>query len=460
MATAGCLSTTARTMLREAEGVPEVASHLAADARPSGVVASAKGAATPAPTEADLAAPIDRATVTAAVLARHPALVAAAHRVRELAEKARAEASLPAPELMAEIWQVPLAQPYRIDMAGMTMFTLKQELPPAGALSLASEAMALEARSAAAMVVAEARGIVRDVDRAFADYAAAAGREAVQRRALVLAERMGEAARARYATGAPLADVTKAEVEVARMRIELEREAGMAADARARLNVLLGRRADAALGAPRDTPAEAPAEGPDELATRAAAASPEVEAAELMQKSASTSAEAAKREATVPKFMLGVSGFLPNEAMGAAWGASFGMSLPWVWGGAKGKARAAEERAHAEAASADAARLRVRTEIGRALAEARSAERRMLLLRDVARPAAERALEAAEAGYATRGTDVLMFIDALRSSLAVDMDLVDARADLDRALADLDGATASRVARKPLPAPTEPDRHE
>ncbi len=464
----GCLSVGARAALREAEAVPEVAAHsLDPRARPgSGAVDAAKAgqgganAAARAPSDAELAGPIDRAAVTAAVLARHPALVAAAHRVRALAERARAEGSLPAPELMAEIWQIPIARAYRFDQAGMTMITLRQELPPAGSLALSAEAMALEARAAAALVVAEARVIVREVDRAFVDYAAAVARGAVQLEAIAIAEQLGDATRARYATGAPLADVTKADLERSRMAVEIEREAGRGEEARARLNALLGRVADAPLGPPRETPVEIMGPEADELADRAAIGSPEVQAAELMRRSAAASAEAAGREATIPKFLVGVSGFVPTETMGAAWGASFGMSLPWVWGAASGRRKSAEERVHSEAAGADAARLRVRSEVTRALAEARSAERRFALLRDVVRPAARRALEATQAGYATRGTDLLSFLDALRSSLAVDLDLVEARAEHGRALADLDGATGERVARKPLPEATEPDRHE
>jgi outer membrane protein TolC len=133
------------------------------------------------------------------------------------------------------------------------------------------------------------------------------------------------------------------------------------------------------------------------------------------------------------------------------------MSLPWAWGAASSRAKSAEQKALAERAAASSARLRMRTDAAMSLASVRAAERRYLTLRDGAAPAAHRALEAARAGYAAGGTDILMWLDTARMAREVDLDLAMAHGDLDRALADLDWTTGAHVPRTALPSTKEPD---
>jgi len=215
------------------------------------------------------------------------------------------------------------------------------------------------------------------------------------------------------------------------------------------------RPATAPLGPPRLHEPETVSLSAEQIVQRAIEKSPEVAAADLMEKAARTSIREADREALIPSFTVDLDYFHPTAGQPAGYGASFSMSLPWLWGAASQRARSAEQRALAEHASAENARVRVRTEVTMALAQVRAAERQYLLLRDVARPAARRAFEAAQAGYATSGTDILMWLDVERSSLDVDIELATARADLDRALADLDGAGGEHLPRTPLPAGKE-----
>src|SRR6185369_11983709 len=165
----------------------------------SAAAGGAEGAALLSPDDdAALARGLDPRRVEMLVIARHPSLVAAAYRVRELAARAGAEGSLPAPELMIDLWQIPFAKPYALDKAGMIMIGVRQELPAPGSLDLMAEATALEARAQAAMVAAEARGLVREADRAMADYAEATRLEASLGAQQRIVEEMAAAARARY----------------------------------------------------------------------------------------------------------------------------------------------------------------------------------------------------------------------------------------------------------------------
>lgn len=446
-ATTACAPTTTTTRIREAE--------VAADVRAEMVK---KRLVDPAPAPAggeaeDKRLGEDQVTLPALrafAVARQPSLDAAAHRVRALVEKARADGKLPPPELMADVWQVPFSKPYAIDKAGMIMFTLRQVFPPAGALDRMAQATAEEAQAEAKKGLAEAQALIREVDRAFVDYASATARHEAHDGHRAIVVQMIAVAKARYATGGALGDYTRAELELGRTDAELAREHGMIDEARARLNGLLLREADAPLGKPAWGEPRTVAISPAQSADLAAARNPEVGMAERMESAARLMAEAADREATVPMITAGVSTSMPTNGMHAGYGLSLGMSLPWAWGAASAKHKSAEQRALAGRAAASAARQRARAEASMALASVRSAERRYLILRDTVAPAAHRALEAARAGYAAGGTDLLMWLDAARAAREIDVDLGGARGDLERALSDLDRATGAEVPRVAL----------
>jgi outer membrane protein TolC len=432
LALAGCLSSEARRAIGGAE-------RALAEARPPSGEAAA-----------DIATAVDRATLEREALGRHPSLRAEAERTRALIARAHADGGLGPPEAMLELWQVPLDEPWAVHKAGMLMLSFRQEFPAAGALDREAEATAHEAEAQAAILAARARDLARDVARAFADYLEAHGRHAAHRRHLALVEQLSEAARARYAAGAPLSDVTEADVERARMLLDIAREEGAFEQARAQLNGLCARAPDAALGPPALGPPETIALDDAELARRAEARSPLVAAAEAMRRAAESAADAAGARADLPTVGVGANLFAPVGDMPFGWGASFRMTLPWLWGSLADRTTSARHRARAEQAAAEAARIDVRTDVRRALAALRTAERRLALLEDTAVPAATRGIEAARAGYAAGGTDVLAWLDAVRASLDIDLDLLMARADLERALADLDHAAAERLPRKPL----------
>lgn len=394
--------------------------------------------------------PVSRDALEAEVLEGHPSLLATEHRVRALVEKARAEGKLPPPELMADMWQVPFAKPYALDRAAMIMFTLRQVFPPAGALDKMAEATSLEARAEAAKALAEARVLVRDVDRAFARYAEAVLERDAHRAHGAIVEQAIAVSRARYSTGGSLGDVTRADLERARNEAEIARIIGMIEEARAELNGLLGRAPDAPLGPPLIAPLTTTTLTAEQAATLATTQNPEVEMADRMAEAARAEADAADREASVPMFSAGVSTFLPVNEMPAGYGVSLSMSLPWVWGANGSRKAAADEKATGEKYAASGVRRRMRTDATMALATVRAAERRYRTLQSGAVPAAARALDATRAGYASGGTDILMWLDAARMARDVELDLAMARGQLEGALADLDFAAGGPVPRVAL----------
>jgi outer membrane protein, heavy metal efflux system len=402
------------------------------------------------PEERELATRVELENVERAALLRHPALREGASRVRSLAQTARAEAALPPPELIAELWQVPLERPYAIDDAGMLMFGLRQHVPAAGSLDDKARASASEARGARALLIQQTRSLLREVGVSFADYAEAVEKEGLYLDHLRLLESVKAAAQARYPGGGSLADLTRAELQRARVVADLAAERGRLSDSRARLNGLMARPPGAPLGAPVVGEARTAARTKADLDARALRDNPEIERARAMKSAADGYADAAASESRIPALTVGVNYFHPVGGMPAGWGASFAMSLPWLWGEASHRYASAEERARAEAAAIEGARLRVRTETLRALVAVRAAEARWLALRDAALPGARKALDALRAAYATGGSDVLSLLDAQRGVLDISLELAAARGDLERALVELDAWVGARVPRVAL----------
>ena len=327
--------------------------------------------------DARLAGPIDRAVVERVAVARSPALREARHLARAARATALADGAAPPPEAMAQLWQVPLSRPLAVGDAQMAMVGLAQTFTPAGVRPQMEEARGHEARARDAGVDARARELRAAVGHAFVDYAEAVARHRAHDEHHMLVTRALEVARARQAAASGLVDVAQTELELARLEADLAREVGAVEAARARLNGLLGRPTEAALGPPVDDEAPAVAVAADAgVADRA-----EVREAEAMAAGAVAMARAADREASIPEVKLAALYFAPVGPMPAhGFGIDLTISLPWLSGAGHHKADAERARADAERARADDERQRARTELGVARASVVAADRRLSLL--------------------------------------------------------------------------------
>ena len=79
--------------------------------------------------DASLAGPLDRATLVRLVVARNPAVRAASQRARATETAADGEGRLPPPQVMGQVWQVPLARPYAFGDSQMIMVGVGQSFP-------------------------------------------------------------------------------------------------------------------------------------------------------------------------------------------------------------------------------------------------------------------------------------------------------------------------------------------
>jgi outer membrane protein TolC len=398
--------------------------------------------------ESRLRGPLERQLLVRAVVQGHPGVRAQRFRADAARAMSESEAQLPAPEAMAEVWQIPFSRPYAIDDAGMIMLGVRQAVPAPGSRGARAQARRGEARARAAMSRVTARDVAREAGHAFVDYAESFESQRLYGENREVALRIVATAQARLAGGASLVDVAAAEAELARVESELVFERAAVESGRYRLNALLRRAPHAPLGEPVWTAPDAPRLDATRLSAAATAARPERAAAVAERDAKRGELRAREAEATWPSFSIAGLYFVPAGGMSEhAFGVSAAMSLPWLWGGAR-QARDAE-RALLKAAEQDVRQSEsgIRRDVASALSVAHGAHRRLEILQSRVRPATERLAEAARAGYQSGGVALGAVLDAERRALESRMDIVDARAELEHALVDLEWAVGQDLVR-------------
>lgn len=403
-----------------------------------------------------LTAPLDRVAVLRAAVSAHPGIRASEQRAHATSVAATSTGSLPPPEVMLQVWQVPIAKPYAFGDAGMVMVGLGQTFPSPGARGARERAGEQMATAERAMAVDRARAIRRDAEHAFADYVEASARHSIHVEHRIIGQRALALARARHAGGASLTDVTQAEVELARVDADVIGDRTRVIGARARLNALLARDPSAPLGPPLSGEPEIAGWDLKTELSKAHEARPQLRAAEAEQQARSEEAHAASQEAKLPSFSVAALYFAPVGPVPVhGYGANASMTLPWLWGEASSRRDAAREQAEAARSEVRAASIPVNAEVAMADANMRAFALRLQALRDRALPASKRSFDAAWAGYEAGRTDVLTLLSAQRSVVDVESDIVVARANLDHALAELDASVGVAVPRRPL-GPLDP----
>lgn len=413
-----------------------------------GVRSRAEGPGAPPPL-----APVARDALLAEVARAHPEVLASEQRAVALERAAESQGSLPAPAVMAQLWAVPLAKPYALGDANMLMLGVEQSFPAPGSRGAKERATALRSKGERANSAEIARQRRRELDHAFADYVESTSRHRAHAEHLRIAERTVALARARHAGGGSLVDVAQAEVELARMTADVVTDGTRVDAARGRINALLGRDALAPLGPPLIVEAETSAWDAKTALEKARASRPVLRATASQRAALAEDARAAKLEATVPSFTVAALYFAPvGEAGRHGYGFNAGMSLPWLWGEASARHEATREAARAGEHEVTAALRPVEAEVASAEATVRAAALRLVALRDQAVPASRRALDVARAGYEAGRVDAIAMLYAERMVVDVETELVAARATLDHALADLEGAIGAPLPRRRLVA--------
>ncbi|MDE3201380.1 MAG: TolC family protein [Acidobacteriota bacterium] len=380
-------------------------------------------------------------------LERNPEIAAVARKVATSQAHVATTGKLDDPMAMYRGWGVPLNQPGNFN-AAQNMFSISQSLPGAGKRPLQTSIARSDVEIAKSQLD-QARLAVRvRVRKAFNDLLLTQEEMRIHDEHVDLARQAIEAARIKYAVGkVSQQDILKAQVTLtalAEHMIRFDQDADLA---RARLNTLLCRDPDTpirALGKYRD-----PKPLPDLLTLKQLALNkrPDLQGAgKIVERSRKE--EALTRKTMVPDFTVSAGYMLmpPSADMRNSYMLEGQMSLPWLNRG-KHNAEIAEATAkvYEQSANLDALRNSAFGEIQEALVEARAAQRLSALYQDHLRPQAEATLQSSVIAYENDKTDFLNLLDSQMVVINIDLAWLQASADFETRLADLEMATGTVI---------------
>jgi outer membrane protein TolC len=382
-------------------------------------------------------------------LAENPEIHLAARKLTAVEAHVPVSGALDDPQLMYRGWQVPLSQPWNYN-AAQNMLMLGQSFAGHGKRNLRAEIARSDVEQAKDELDAARLRVQVEARKAFFDMLRAQDEIRIHDQHVGIAQQAIEAARIKYSVGKiPQVEVLKAQVALTRLAehmIRFERDNEVS---RAHLNTVLGRQPESPLQVRGEYAVTATLPSVDMLVTTAMHTRPDLmEAAAAEEKSRKEQDMAGKT--MVPDFsvsagyMLMPTGSSPrNNYMIEA-----SMTLPWL-NRHKHDVEIAEAAAVVteKRAETDAMKNAALGQIQEALAEARAAQRLARVYQESLRPQAEATLHAAVVAYENDQTSFLGLLDSQMTVVDVDLASIDAQADFNMRMADLELATG-----KPLVA--------
>ncbi len=387
----------------------------------------------------DAAGPRTLQDYLALARAVNPAILAANSQAGAAGEQVGVARGYPDPKLLYGYFLTPSMKEGRQELV------LMQDLPFWGKRGLRGDVASAAARATAHMADATALDVDTAVKIAFYDYVRLHETERVLNEESQLLGRMQDAIQVRYAAErAEQQDVLKVTLAISQLDDQLTLNRRDLAAARARLNELIGRDADAPVADPQwEVPAA------DSLIAAASADSalawrPEMAVARAEIEMARRSGDLARRE-YYPDFSVGAmyefGGTEPDM-----WEVMAGISLP-IWFGKRGAAvRAADAMKSSAEHRLRSQELRVRRELQQAMDRVRAAQERRRRFETVILPQAQQTFESSEAGYRAQRVDFLDYLDSERVLLSIRREYYEVIADLGMQVAELERALAMDAA--------------
>ena len=381
-------------------------------------------------------------------LAENPEIHVAARRVAAAEAHVPLAGALDDPQAMYRGWQVPLTKPWDYN-AAQNMFMLGQSFPGRGKRDLRTNIAESDVELAKDQLEATRLRLRVQVRKAFFDMLHAQDEIRIHDQHVGIAQQAIEAARIKYSVGKiPQVEVLKAQVALTRLAEHMIRFDRDAEVARAHLNTLMGRQPESPIQVRGEYAIATPLPSLETLITTAMRSRPDlIEAGADVDKSRKQQDLAKK--AMVPDFsvaagyMLMPSGQDPrNNYM-----VEGSMSLPWL-NRRKHDAEVNEAKVAVTEKSAEVTAMKTAAvgQIEESLAEARAAQRLARVYEDSLKPQAEQTLHAAVVAYENDQTSFLDLLDSQMTVIDVDLAAVDARADFNMKMADLEMAVGAPVA--------------
>ena len=387
-------------------------------------------------------------------LARNPEIEVAAWRVAAAEAHVPVAGALDDPMAMYRGWGIPLQQPWNLN-AAQNMLSISQTLPGSGKRALRTSVAESDADVAKAQLEETRLEVRVRVHKAFDDLLRADDEMRIHDEHVGIARQAIEAARIKYAVGkVSQQDILKAQVALtglAEHMIRFDHDADLA---RARLNTLLGRDPAAPLTARGEFAVLAALPAAQKLDDLALRSRPDLMAAGKAAQRSHKEQALAKR-AYAPDFTVSAGYMLmpPSSNMRNNYMVEGSMNLPWL-NRRKHDAEIAEATAQATEQDAELAALRNAAfgEIQQALVEALAAQRLAHMYRDELRPQAEATLQSSVIAYENDKTSFLDLLDSQMTVINVDLAWLEAVADFDARLADLELATGAPLDQSDSPA--------
>ncbi len=388
-------------------------------------------------------------------LAENPEIAVAARRVAVAQAHIPVAGALDDPWVMYRGWSVPLSQPWNYNEA-QNMFSISQTFPGRGKRALRTSIAGSDVDVAKAQLAQTRLDVEVRVHKAFDDLLLADEELRIHDQHVGIARQAIAAAQIKYSVGkVPQQDILKAQVALtalAEHMIRFDRDADVA---RARLNTLLGRDPAAPLRVQGRFAVVAPLPSEQSLEALALQSRPDLMAARRAAER-SHKEQALAKKAYIPDFTVSGGYMLmpPSSDMRNNYMVEGSMNLPWL-NHRKHDAEIAEATARATEQDAELADLRNAAfgQIQDALVEAKSAQRFAALYQDQLRPQAEATLQASVIAYENDQTSLLDLLDSQMEVITVDVDWVQAIADYDTRLADLELAAGAPLESSKHPAP-------
>jgi cobalt-zinc-cadmium efflux system outer membrane protein len=370
-------------------------------------------------------------------LTRNPDLAEDRARLRAARARARQAGRLPEVQLKYEQWGVPLRRPFALPEANAVMVGLSLTLPPAGAREARFRAADQEASAASASADSRRRDLHAQVRRAFAEYYRADREAVLHREHVELTERLVALTRSSYRNGQRTQqDVLRLSLELARLHRDVAHIEQERISAQSLLNALMGRPVDAALGPPVEL--EPPA-APDVSAEKARdTRHAELAAARAALSRSEAALAVARTEARWPSVTIGGDYmYMPMMEHRHGYGAMVMLNLPWLSAGRGDAIEAAEQALAADRQAVESVRNVLRYEARDARARFEAARSTFDIVDRDLLPQARRNFETTQASYGAGQGDALGLVDGLRTYLDSRLDRVRGLAHLETAAADL-----------------------
>ena len=428
------------------------------------IAATSLAAASPAPPAPT--GPLTLQAVLDAALQNNPSLLESQKRWAEKAARIPAASALANPKigLMFDDLPTTTANPFG-GSAMMVEYRLNQEIMNPAKLSAMGKMAQKEAQMLQATYQDKRMEIYVTTKQAYYDLLYAGQSLAVGKENQQIMGQLAQLAQINYSTGmVSMQDALKAQTEFAKMTTDLLNMAAMEAIARARLNTLMGRPADAVLTVTEEFAAPQPQFDLAALQKTAAESKPAVVGMKRQIEMAQSGVKLARAEG-LPDFELelGYKVWKQEGGMDATvkpdtW--KFGiMAMVPLWQ-SKNSALVKSATASLEASQASLAAMQNMAVLDAQMAvvEAQSAWRRIDLYKNTIVPVAEQTLQAGIVGYTNGKVDFMAVLDSLNSLRNARLDAYKARVDYEKAVASLEKAIGQPLSEKPgvLPLDSKP----